>query len=327
MKFTRNAPLLLLLLGFGSSAYAEKNWGKWGAEDQIGTLNYITPEVRKNAARSVKSGKVFNLAIDLKANQPGWPGRSFRHGFNYILHGLAEDGGGVGVSDDHAFLDLQVSTQWDGFPHFFYDRTLYNNTPSSVVSAGGASKLSIHLWADHLATRGVLLDIARYKGKEFLEKGYVISAADLEGAAAKQNVDVRSGDCLMIRTGWINQLFEHQWPMKDYAEAIAFGEPGVGYEATQWLQEKEIACIALDNLGVEPIPFDPLGIEKVTPKGGWPIHIELLRNQGMPIGELFTFEALATDCAADGQYDFMFTAPPLRVVGGVGSPLSPMALK
>ncbi len=198
-----------------------------------------------------------------------------------------------------------------------------------VISAGGTSKLSIHLWADHLATRGVLLDIARYKGKEFLEKGYVISAADLEGAAAKQNVEVQSGDCLMIRTGWINQLFKHKWTMKDRAEAIAFGEPGVGYEATQWLQEKEIACIAVDNLGVEPVPFDPLGIEKITKKEpkAWPIHIELLGNQGMPIGELFTFEALAADCAADGQYDFMFTAPPLRVVGGVGSPLTPMALK
>ena len=112
-------------------------------------------------------------------------------------------------------------------------------------------------------------------------------------------------------------------------EPYEFGEPGPGYAATQWLKKKEVACIALDNLAVEPIPFDPEGVEKVMDKDPkiFPIHVELLVNQGMPIGEIFNFEALAADSAKDGQYDFLFSATPLRIVGGVGSPLSPVAIK
>lgn len=323
-----------LIIGIGSClmcspSYAENNWGKWGADDQLGTLNYVTQDVRREAAHSVKSGAVFNLAIDLKSGQPGWPGRNYRHGFTYIAHTFSKDGGGIGASDDYAFIDLQVSTQWDGFPHIFYDGTLYNGVPSSVITAMGTQKHSIHLWADHFATRGVLLDVARHKGVDFLEKGYIITADDLEATMTKQGVDVRSGDCLMIRTGWITRLFQHKWPMKDQAEALEFGEPGLGYSATQWLKAKEVACIALDNLGVEAIPFDPEAQEKVMAKAPkvYPVHVELLVNQGMPIGELFNFESLAEHSANDGQYDFLFSAPPLRVVGGVGSPLSPMALK
>ena len=143
-----------------------------------------------------------------------------------------------------------------------------------------------------------------------------------------QGVEIKSGDCLLIRTGWITQLFEQKWPMRN-DEIIEFGEPGIGYDAAQWLHEKEIACLAVDNIGVEPVPFDPVAIEKLLPQGPkiWPMHVEFLVNMGMPLGEIFDFEALAKECAEDGQYDFMFVATPLRIVGGVGSPLSPVAIK
>jgi kynurenine formamidase len=319
---------LLAALALPLTARAGNNWGKWGPDDQLGTLNYITPQVRTNAAKMVRSGKVFNVAIDLKKNAPGWPGRTFLHLFEFKFAGLAKDGGGVGASDDLIIMHQQVSTQWDAFPHFAYDGKMYNGFSYDEVSMAGAAKNSIHLWADRVVTRGVLIDVARYKGVDNLEKGYVITPADLDGALKAQKVKVQSGDCLLIRTGWINKLREQAWPMRGN-EPYEFGEPGPGYAATQWLKEKQVACIALDSLAVEPIPFDPEGVEKVMDKEPkiFPIHVELLVNQGMPIGEIFDFEALAKDSAADGQYDFMFVAPPLRIVGGVGSPLSPVAIK
>lgn len=325
--------IVVLTFTFSGAVKSASNKGKWGADDQLGTLNYITPDVRTNAAKSVRSGKVFNVAIDLKKDTPSFPGRIFQHTFAFILPGLASDGGGIGLNDDLIVMHQQYSTQWDGFPHVGYDGKLYNDVPISVVTPMGAMKHSIHIWADKIVTRGVLLDVAKYKDKEFLEKGYVITSADLQGAANMEGVEVKSGDCLLIRTGWITHLYKQRWPMRmkwgEYDEIMELGEPGVGYDAAQWLHKKEVACIAVDNIGVEPFPSDPLAIEKLAPKDPkvYPMHIEFLVNMGMPIGEIFDFENLAKDCAEDGQYDFMFVAPPLRIVGGVGSPLSPVAIK
>ncbi len=325
--------IVVFNLTFTAPVKSANNKGKWGSDDQIGTLNYITPQVRTNAAKLVRSGKVFNVAIDLKKDTPSYPGRVFQHSFSLILPGLSSDGGGIGFSDDLIIMHQQYSTQWDGFPHVGYDGKLYNDVPSSVVTTMGTQKHSIHLWADKIVTRGVLLDLAKYKDQEFLEKGYIITSEDLQGAAKMEGVEINSGDCLLIRTGWIAQLLKQRWPMREkwgeYNEVLEFGEPGVGYDAAQWLHKKEVACIAVDNIGVEPFPFDPIAIEKLLPKDPkiYPMHVEFLVNMGMPIGELFDFEVLARDCAEDGQYDFMFVATPLRIVGGAGSPLSPVAIK
>ncbi len=304
------------------------NWGKWGPKDQLGTLNYITPEVIAAAGKLVKTGKVFNLAQDLKPNTPGWVGRTYRHTFDYILPSI-DPKGGVGAADDAIQMHLQYSTQWDGLPHFFFDGKMYNgHDASEKILAAGAQELSIHQWADRIVSRGVLLDIAKLKGVENLEKGYIITPEDIEAVLVAQKVVAKSGDILLFRTGWINKLREHAWPMRG-REPYEFGEPGLGLQAAKWLKDKEIAAIAVDNLAVEAIPFDPEGIEKVTDKGfkGFPVHVELLVWQGMPIGEIWDFEALAKDCAADNVYEFMLAAPPLRVVGGIGSVLSPLAIK
>lgn len=313
--------IVMVSLAFTVQVKSANNKGKWGPDDQLGTLNYITPQIRINAAKLVRSGKVFNVAIDLKNNMPTYPGRIYQHIFNAIP---TSDNRGIAFSDDLIIMHQQYSTQWDGFPHTGYDGKLYNDVPLSVVTARGTQKHSIHLWADKIVTRGVLLDVAKYKGRKFLEKGYIITSEDLHGTANMQGVEIKSGDCLLIRTGWITHLLNQKWPMRN-DEIIELGEPGVGYDAAQWLHKKEIACIAVDNIGVEPIPFDPVAIEKFSSQ--MPMHVEFLVNMGMPLGEIFDFEALAKDCAEDGQYDFMFVAPPLRIVGGVGSPLSPVAIK
>ena len=321
--------IVVVSFAFALPARSASNKGKWGSNDQLGTLNYITPQVRTNAARLVRSGKVFNVAINLKYGTPAFTRRNYQHSFSRIRSGLASGGSrGISVSDDFIIMHQHYSTHWDGFPHVGFDGKLYNDVPDSVVMTQGTRKHSIHLWADKIVTRGVLLDVAKYKGKEPLEKGYIITSEDLQGAARMQSVEIKSGDCLLIRTGWITKLKEQTWPMRR-DEIIEFGEPGVGYDAAQWLHKKEISCLAVDNLAVEPIPFDPVAIERLLPHGrkSSPLHVEFLVNMGMPLGEIFNFEALAKECAEDGQYDFMFVAPPLRIVGGVGSPLSPVAIK
>lgn len=300
------------------------NWGKWGADDQIGTINYITPEVRKEAAKLVKQGKVFSLAIPLKADLPGWPGRIFRHFMSGTGQGITE---GIGGADDMVTMYLQVSTQWDGLPHIHYNGKMYGGLEvDKNISVNGAKRNDIDQLKDKMVTRGVLLDVARYKGVEHLERGYIITAEDLDNTAKQQGVAIKSGDCLMIRTGWINVLMKWKWPGRDPYED---GEPGLGLSAAKWVKEKQIACLATDSLAVEAMPFDPEALAAINTEGrkAFPIHVELITHQGMIIGEIFYFEDLAKDCAEDKVYEFLFASPPLRVVGGVGSPINPQAIK
>ena len=304
------------------------NWGKWGDDDEYGALNYITPSKISEAGKLAKKGKVFNLAIDLKPNQPGWAGRTYRHSFDWILVSI-DPKGGVGASDDAIAMHQQYSTQWDGFPHFFFEGKMYNDHDvASTVTANGASVNSIHKWADKVVSRGVLLDVAKYKGVDSLESGYVITPADLDATARAQNVRVESGDILLIRTGYLTVMRKMTWPMRA-AEPYEVGEPGINLAAAKWIKDKQISAVAFDTLAGEVIPFQKEDLERVNDVGwkGFPVHVELLVHQGVPLGEIWDFEELAKDCAADGAYEFLLIAPPLRIVGGVGSPLSPIAIK
>jgi len=211
----------------------------------------------------------------------------------------------------------------------FFNGKLYNGYDgASKVNVSGAEECSIHHWVDKIATRGILLDIAKYKGVANLEKGYIITPEDLDGCAEAQNVEVQSGDILCIRTGWMNVLMEMTRPQKG-DEPLKTGEPGIGIQACKWIKDKKMSAVAMDNLGVEAIPFDPEGVKLINDIGfkGHPVHVELLVHQGVALGEIWNFEELAKDCDDDGVYEFMLIAPPLRIVGGAGSPLSPLAIK
>lgn len=316
-----------LSLGFSGTWAGQpfgNNWGKWGPDDQVGTINYITPQVIQEAATLVKRGKVFSLAIPLQPDKPGWPGRVFRH---FMTRTGQTATTGIAGTDDMVVLYLQVSTQWDGLPHIHYNGKMYGGFEVlQYVTHDGASRNDIDQLKDKLVTRGVLLDVARFKGVDHLERGYIITAEDLENTAKHQGVAMKQGDCLMIRTGWMNVLLDWQWPGRNPYED---GEPGLGLSAAKWVKDQHVACLATDSLAVEVIPFDPEALEVVSTEGSkaFPIHVELIVNQGMIIGELFYFEELAKDCATDKVYEFMFVAPPLRVVGGVGSAINPQAIK
>jgi kynurenine formamidase len=293
------------------------NWGRWGAEDERGTLNLITPDKLVAAAALVRKGAVFDLGIpfDDQGPQPGG-------GRINPVHLMSQTGdtqvfpGGFRYADDYIFMPLQGASQWDALAHVYYDDQLYNGYPASDVTVVGAFHDTIDRIAKGVAGRGVLLDIARLRGVDWLPAGEVITPDDLEAAIAAQGgVEVGSGDILLFRTGWRRFFLEQK-----SAQEFMAGEPGLGQACCEWLHEREVAAVCSDNWAIEVLPGE-------VPDVILNVHMVLIRDMGMTLGEILDFEELAADCAADGVWEFFFCAPPLKVTRGVGSPINPLAMK
>jgi kynurenine formamidase len=299
------------------------NWGKWGADDELGTLNYITPEMIVKATRLARRGAVFSLAIPFDAtgpqiNQP----RRFNPIHRMILTGpdfttgAVKRPGGVGFADDMVIMALQCATQWDALSHCFLDGKLYNGYDANLVSSEGAKKNGIEKMARHVVGRGVLLDVARAKNVRWLEPGYAITTEDLDAAVRQQNVSVGTGDTLLVRTGQM-AMCKARGGWGDYAGGDA---PGLSFHTAGWLFDKQIAAIATDTWGMEVRPNE-------IPNTYQPLHQVLIPHMGMLVGEIFALDELAEDCARDGVWEFLFVAPPLPITGAVGTPVNPFAIK
>jgi len=292
------------------------NWGRWGADDERGTTNFITPDKLVAAAALVRTGKVFDLGIPFGADGPQ-PGR---RRINPVLL-MSETGadqdwpGAFHFSDDFVFMPLQAASQWDGLAHVFYDDQLYNGFPASDVSPHGAKHCSIDKQAKGIAGRGVLVDIARLRGVEWMGAGEVITPDDLDAACERQGVTVGSGDILLVRTGWRRKFLVERNPLEWMSS-----EPGLGVDCCAWLHEREVAAVASDNWAIEVLPGE-------LPDERMPVHMVLIRDMGMTLGEMFDLEALAADCAADGISEFLLCAPALKIANAVGTPLNPLAVK
>ncbi len=300
------------------------NWGRWGADDELGTVNFITPEKVCAAARLVRQGRIFGLAIpfDKDGPQTGFAGRV------NPIHYMMQDGGDVvsgaqdwiptlRYTDDAIVMPLQCATQWDALAHIFFDGKMYNDRPPSAVNSNGAEKNSIVPLRNKLATRGVLLDIPSLKKKDWLEPGEAVYPEDLDGAAKAEGVSVERGDIVLIRTGQM-AMCRKQGAWGSYAGTS--DAPGLSLACAQWIYEKEIAGFATDTWGTEVLPNE-------TPDVLQPIHCVSLVHTGILIGEIFDLDPLAADCAQDGVYEFFFVAPPLPITGAVGSPINPQAIK
>jgi kynurenine formamidase len=299
------------------------NWGKWGAEDELGTLNYITPELVVRSSRLVKRGVTFSLAIPLDSsgpqiNQP----RRFNPIHRMILTGpdfttgAFKRPGGVGFADDMVIMALQCATQWDALSHCFLDGKLYNGYDANLVSSEGAKRNGIEKMARFIVTRGVLLDIPRVKGVEWLEPGCAITADDLEAAVRAHRVTVGRGDALLVRTGQM-AMCRRRKSWGDYAGGDA---PGLSFHTADWIHAHELAALATDTWGMEVRPNE-------LPDSYQPLHQILIPHMGLLVGEIFDLDALAADCAQDGVYEFQFVAPPLPITGAVGTPVNPLAVK
>ncbi len=305
------------------------NWGRWGPDDELGTLNHITPDDVVAAARLVRDGRAFSLAIPLDEHGPqsGGFGRfnpihlMIRDGNAAVTGTVVRDfyGGNdrwIRGTDDLLILPTQSGTQWDALAHIVFDGRIYNGYDATVVGSKGAIRNDIANARDRVIGRGVLLDLPRALDRPWLEPGEAIHAADLEACAERQGVSLGRGDILLVRTGQVAQC-RSQGSWGTYAGGPA---PGLALDAAPWIVGRELAAVATDTWGMEVLPNQ-------TPDVFQPLHIILIVHAGLLVGEIFDLEALAADCAADGRYEFLFSAAPLPITGGVGSPVNPLAIK
>ena len=306
------------------------NWGRWGVHDKRGTTNLITPEIVAGAAQRVSKGVVFSLALAIDGNSPRWAGRPApKHYFSMTgadgIAGLPYSAvePGVAFADDYIDMALQASTQWDGFAHWSYQDSLYNGYWAGSITAAGSAALEISALKEAFVGRGVLLDVGRHIGRhvgdDVAPPSTAITPALLDEVVRSQGVEVRSGDIVIVRTGHLGR-----WYTLD-TDADRQGwhsrQPGLSRSAVSWLHDRDIAALAIDNSGVEVVPHeDPVGAPH-------PIHRAALIDLGLPLGELWWLDDLAADCAADGVFECLLSAPPLNIPGAIGSVLNPIAIK
>ncbi|TWI54722.1 cyclase family protein [Halalkalibacter nanhaiisediminis] len=289
------------------------NWGRWGEDDELGALNFISPEKIIEAAKIITKGKVYSLSMPIHMHQT-----PYDHSLRMPpFHVLTRDGGdyaagvkrpgGLQFSDGYVFLNTHGSTHMDALSHVWYDDQLYNGFSGDSVKSKGAKFCGIEK-VKGIVTRAILLDLPTFKQVEHLEAGEVITPSMLDECAFFQGVSIKSGDMLFIRTGWLKML------EKD-PELFESSEPGIGEDCIKWIAEKEIIGIAADNLAVEVKPEE-------RSDAVIPVHMKALRDLGVYFMELFNFEELAKERV----YECMFVAAPLSITGAVGSPLNPLAI-
>jgi kynurenine formamidase len=293
------------------------NTGRWGDDDQRGTLNLLTPEAVLRGVRAARQGKVFSLAIPFDEDGPqigAIPGRD-----NPSREMLAINAAYTGdpsdfcTSDDKVTMGVQSATHWDALSHVSYEGRLYNGIDATAIDDKGASKLGI----DHFGPvvgRGVLADVARAHGVDHFDQPYAVTGDDLDLALRQADVTTEPGDILLVRTGHMHWLRE--------GDKARFGgkTPGMSTQSVEWLHDHDIAAVATDTLAFEVFPGE-------DPKVLLPVHMLHLVDMGLVQGQLWALDELATDCANDGQHDFLLTATPLPLTRAVGGPVAPTAVK
>lgn len=286
-----------------SEDYGPNNWGRWGLDDERGTLNLIRPDHVLSAAALVRKGLVVPLGAPLAPDGPvaasrdrTWHTVIYRHG---PLTGVAED---VLTVNSHA------GTHIDALSHALLRRRMYNGfaIDEHIASAGITRNAITNVGA--LVARGVLLDMARLRAVDHLEMGEVITPEDLDECARHQGVTVEEGDVCLVRTGWY-RIFH-----TDRARFDA-GEPGLSYHCAGWFHERGVVAIGADTCAVDVLP----GEAGVRPYG---LHPRIINQQGGYLIEYLNLEELAEL----RTYEFLFVASPLNITGAAGSPLNPVAI-
>jgi kynurenine formamidase len=306
------------------AAHKLSNWGRWGKDDQIGTLNNVTADDVIAAGRLIRKGKVFSLGLSLKEPiQSGLFGGRWNPIHTMLATGTDAAAGKQDVpapylryADDAINMPCQASTQWDALCHIFLDDKMYNGFDAGMVDARGARKNGIENVRDKMVGRGVLLDVARFKGVDSLPDGYAITGAEFDACAKAQGVEVRKGDFVLVRTGHQERCLAK----KDWTGYAGGDAPGFAFETCYWIRAKDIAAICSDTWGCEVRPNE-------TNEANQPWHWVVIPAIGISMGEIFYLKELAEDCAADHVYEFFFTAPPLHLPGAAGSPINPQAVK
>ena len=286
------------------------NWGRWGADDERGALNLITPERVRAAAALVRDGTTVSL---------GWPFPTVADVENYrpVVHLMTRGGD---VSNEFASSGDYVAvmphgyaiTHVDALCHYFWRGQMYNGRPAALVTSIGARANAIDAAQTGIISRGVLLDIPRVQGVEYLEPGEALFADELEAAERAAGVRVGPGDVLLVRTG--RAVRRRKVGVWDPRASLA----GLHATTARWLRERDVAVLGCD------------GVSDVTPSGfpvvDHPLHILTLIAMGVHLLDNVQLEDLAAACAARGRWEFLLTINPLRIAGGTASPLNPIAV-
>lgn len=301
---------------FHELAKQVNNWGRWGPDDERGTLNLITPQLVRDAAHEVKEGIMVPLALplDLSGPQTGaMPGRlNPLRTMVQVNEPLTGEPAGVCASDDSVVMGLQASTHWDALGHVSYDGRVYNGFGADVITYQGACRLGIDV-VGPLVGPAVLLDVAHAQGVDHLAAGHVISPDDLDAAAEACDVDVRPGDVVLVRTGHMQRF--HAGDRNGYMGAA----PGLGMQAATWTRRRDVAAIATDTIALEVIPCE-------EPELFLPVHLLHLVEMGLTQGQNFDLESLAEACRERGRHRFLLTATPEPFVRATGAPVAPVAV-
>ena len=305
---------------FSEVATRVRNWGRWGPDDEIGTLNFVDDPARRRAASSVQTGRAFALGLPLSEAEGIQAG--FVEGrvnptriMTQVNNALSADPEWICTSEDVVTMATQCATHWDALAHCSYGGVIYNGYPASSVSADGAARCGIHRLTT-VISRGVLLDVARAFGRDVLEAGYPIMPADLDAACELAKLSVEPGDIVLVRTGQM----VHLAPGSRDLVAYTWPSPGLSIETAQWFHAHDVAAVATDTLPFEVFPSQ-------HEEAYLPVHLLHLVEMGLTQGQNWVLDPLAEECAADGRYTFLLDATPLPLTSGLGSPLNPVALR
>jgi kynurenine formamidase len=284
---------------------APSNWGRWGEADERGTANLLTPAVVRAATALVCGGQVYSLAAPLSPDGPNLPTRRPTW---HVVTTRARGDGAIRTSDDMLMMHTHGTTHIDALPHFYVEDALYNGHPASSIQPFGAQRCGVDRIGP-LVTRGLLLDIAGFRGVEMLGDGEAIEPDELAACAAAAGVAPRPGDIVLVRTGWW-RLFGRG---PEARQRFYASEPGLSGACSRWFHDHDLVALGADTPAVEAVRAwsDPL-----------PLHRDVLWGCGGYLLEFLDLEALA----ADRVVEFLFVATPLRIDGGVGSPLAPIAV-
>jgi len=293
------------------------NRGRWGDDDRRGTLNLIDEAAVLRGAAAVRQGRAFSLAIPFDGDGPqtgALPGRD-NPSREMIAVNVAYTGDpdGFCTSDDRVAMGAQAATHWDALAHVGYRGELYNGVPDTVITEAGAAELGIESFGP-VAGRGVLLDVARLHGVDHFDDGYPITGDDLDAAAGAAGLTIEPGDLVLVRTGHMHFLRIGE---KDRYREVS---PGLSTRSIEWFADHDVAGVATDTLVFECFPCE-------DPAVLLPVHMIHLRDMGLAQGQLWHLDDLAADCAIDGQFEFLLTATPIPLTGGLGAMVAPTAVK
>jgi kynurenine formamidase len=300
------------------------NWGRWGEDDQLGALNLLTGDVVRAGAASVRHGTVLSLSLPIKGSTSSGIAETVPHlkGRPLPQHFMSVDGadyeawvklpaGGRGIADDALMISPHgTATHMDALCHMWTGKQIYNGHASSRIRSYGATRCGMES-VPGIATRGVLFDAPAFRGVDVLAPDDRISAADLETMSQRMGLTIGQGDAVVIRTGWPTVYAESP-------ERYWGGEPGLSSDAAYWLAARDIALVASDNSAISGLNAEGRADETLDDD----IHMIFLWRHGIYLIEMLWLEELARA----GQSSFLFVVAPLKIVGGTGSPVNPLAV-